>query len=68
MVMGDVTPAPVPEVAFVLQLGAVSAAIGSGVALRARARDADVDAWRITTASGTLGLIVGAVVVLALTL
>lgn len=44
------TLAPMPEVAFVLQVGAVASAIGSAVALRARARDADVDTWQIVTA------------------
>lgn len=56
------TLAPVPEVAFVLQVGAVAAAIGSAVALRARTRDGDVDVWRITTARATLGLLVGAII------
>jgi len=60
------TLAPVPEVAFVLQVGAVGAAIGSAVALRARTRDADVDAWRITTAWATLGLVVGAICLVVL--
>lgn len=60
--------APVPEVGFVMQLAAVGAAIGSAVALRARGRDAEADTWRITTAWATLGLVVGAGVVLALAL
>jgi len=64
MVVGA-TLAPVPEVAFVLQVGAVAAAIGSAVALRARTRDADVDVWRITTAWATLGLLVGAIAAFA---
>lgn len=55
------TLAPVPEVAFVLQPGAVAAAIGSAVALRARGGDADVDAWQIVTALATFGLVVGVI-------
>ncbi len=58
--------APVPEVAFVLQVGAVGAAIGSAVALRARTRDADVDTWRITTPWATLGLLVGVMIAVVL--
>jgi len=60
VMVGQTTLAPMPEVAFVLQVGAVGAAIGSAVALRARSRYADVDTWRITTAWATLGLVVGA--------
>jgi len=60
VIVDQTTLAPVPEVAFVLQVGAVGAAIGSAVALGARSRDAEVDAWRITTAWATLGLVVGA--------
>lgn len=55
----DTRLAPVPEVAFILQVAAVGAALGSAVALRARRRDADVDTWRITAAWATLGLLVG---------
>ncbi len=60
--------APVPEVAFALQVASVGAAIGAAVALRARRRDADADAWRITTAWATLGLIIGAGIVAILAL
>lgn len=65
MVLGA-TLAPMPEVAFVLQIGAVAAAIGSTVALRARARSADVDAWQIVTAWATLGLVVGVIIAVVL--
>lgn len=55
--------APVPELAFALQVASVGAAIGAAIALRARRRDADADAWRITTAWATLGLVIGAGIV-----
>ena len=58
--------APVPEVAFVLQTAAVGAAVGSAVGLSARRRDPDADTWRITTAWATLGLVVGAGIVVIL--
>lgn len=61
VVVASAALAPVPEVAFVLQVGAVAAAIGSAVASRARARDADVDTWQIVTAWATLGLVVGVI-------
>lgn len=60
--------APVPELGFVLQVAGLGAAIGSAVALRARRRDPEVDAWRIATAWGTLGMVVGAVIVVSLAL
>lgn len=60
--------APVPEVAFALQVASVGAAIGAAVALRARRRDVDADAWRITTAWATLGLGIGAGIVAILAL
>lgn len=60
--------APVPEVGFVLQIAAVGAAVGSAIALRARGHDAEVDTWRITTAWTTLGLVVGAGIVVGLAL
>ena len=51
--------APSPDVAFVLQLGAVGGAIGTAVAARARQRDAAVDVSRITAAWTLLGLAAG---------
>jgi hypothetical protein len=66
VMVAQATLAPVPGVAFVLQIGAVGAAIGSAVALRARSRDADVDTWRITTAWAALGLVAGASIVVVL--
>lgn len=68
LVMASLALAPVPELGFVLQVAAVGAAIGSAVALRARKHDGDVDTWRITTAWASLGLAVGAGIVLALAL
>jgi len=63
VVVANVALAPVPELGFVLQAAGIGAAIGSVVALRARRRDADVDTWRITTVWATVGLVVGAAVV-----
>ena len=60
--------APVPEVAFALQVASVGGAVGAAVALRARRRDADADTWRITTAWATLGLVIGAGIVAILAL
>ncbi len=57
---------PVPELAFVLQIAGVGAAIGSAIALCARGRDAEADTWRITTAWATLGLVVGVALSVAL--
>ncbi len=51
--------APIPELGLALQLAGLGAAAGSAVALRARHRNPDVDAWRITTAWATFGLLVG---------
>jgi len=51
--------APVPELALVLQAGAVGTAVGSGVALRAKRRYRDADTWAITTAWATLGILIG---------
>lgn len=63
-----VAVAPLPEVAFVLQVAAVGAAIGSAIGMRRRRRDADADAWQITTAWSTLGLVIGMAVVVILAL
>ncbi len=57
--------APLAPVSFALQLGAVGAAIGGAVALRARRRDQFADAWRITTAWSSLGLLIGVGALLA---
>lgn len=54
--------APLPDVAFVLQAGAVGTAIGTAVAARARRRRSDTDAAQITCAWTLLGLGVGAVI------
>lgn len=54
--------APVPELAFALQLAGLAAALGAALALRAKSRRPTVDTWRITTAWGTLGLAVGLLV------
>lgn len=51
--------APVPELAFALQLAGLGAALGAAVALRARRRWPTADTWRITTAWATLGLALG---------
>ncbi len=64
----NLAPAPVPELGFVLQVAGVGSAIGSAIALRARMRDGDIDTWRITTAWGTLGLVVGAGIVVGFAL
>lgn len=56
--------APIPEVAFVLQSAAVGTALGSAIALRAKRSYRDVDTWAITTAWGTLGVVVGLLVAL----
>lgn len=57
--------APSPQLAFVLQTTAVGTAVGSGIAARAKRRNADVDTWSITAAWASLGLVIGVVVVLA---
>jgi hypothetical protein len=54
--------APLPDVGFVLQAGAVGTALGTAVAARARHRDPDVDATRITGAWTSAGLAVGSAV------
>lgn len=51
--------APSPQLAFVLQTTAVGTAVGSGIAARAKRRNADVDTWSITTAWASLGFVVG---------
>lgn len=56
--------APVPEVGFVLQAGALGTAVGTLVAARARRRDPGVDAARISAAWSALGIVVGAAVTL----
>lgn len=56
--------APVPELAFVLQITAVGTALGSAVALRAKRRNPQIDSWSITTAWATLGFLLGALVAL----
>jgi hypothetical protein len=56
--------APVPELAFILQVAAAGTAIGSAVALRAKRRNPDADTWAITTAWATLGLLCGGLAVL----
>lgn len=68
VVVASLAVVPVPELGFVLQVAGLGAAIGSAVALRARGRDAKVDTWRITTAWATLGMIVGAAIVVGLAL
>ncbi len=60
--------APIPEVAFVLQSAAVGTALGSMIALRAKRRYRDADAWAITTAWATLGLVVGLLLALLSTI
>lgn len=55
---------PLAPVSFVLQLGGVGAAVGAALSLRARRHGRDVDAWQITTAWSTLGVLVGVAVVL----
>ena len=67
-VVAGLAVAPVPELGFVLQAVGLGAAIGSAVALRARRHDADVDTWRVTTAWATLGMVVGAAIVVSLAL
>ena len=57
--------APIPELAFALQLASAGGAVGASVALRAKRYRADVDTWRITTAWATLGLVVGLLVAAA---
>lgn len=68
VVVASLAVAPVPELGFVLQIAGLGAAIGSAVALRARRRDPAADTWRITTAWATLGMIVGAAIVVGLAL
>ena len=57
--------APSPQLAFVLQITAIGTAVGSGVAARAKRRNADADTWSITTAWATLGFVVGLGIVAA---
>lgn len=52
-----------PELGFALQLAGFGAAIGSAVALRAKRRTPTADTWQITTRWATLGLVVGALLV-----
>lgn len=68
VVVANLAVAPVPELGFVLQAAGLGAAIGSAVALRARARDAEVDTWRIATAWATLGMVVGVAIVVGFAL
>jgi hypothetical protein len=56
--------APVADVGFVLQAGAVGAAVGGLVAARAQRRWPGADAARITAAWSWLGLAGGVAVVL----
>ena len=54
--------APVPEIGFVLQAGAVGTAIGTAVAARARHRHNAADTARIVAAWTLLGLGIGTAV------
>lgn len=55
---------PLPQLSFVLQVMPAATAVGAAVALRAKGRYGAVDKWSITTAWGTLGLIIAAVIVI----
>ena len=57
--------APVPELSLVLQLAALGGMIGGLVAARAGRRGVSADASSITSACAGLGLVIGALVVLA---
>jgi hypothetical protein len=54
----------VPELDFLAQMMGLGAAVGAGVALRARRRDPDADVWAITTAWASLGAVIGVLIVL----
>lgn len=54
--------APLPDIAFVLQAGAVGTAFGTAVSARARRRRPDAETSQITAAWTLLGLGLGAAI------